>query len=67
MGNCCGLNPYSTGNEVVAFWKEYSFYAINMVLILILLEMRLLLVPICPRCGSKVGLNPYSTGNEVVA
>ena len=61
------LNPYSTGNEVVArLVKEYSPDNIS-VLILILLEMRLFPLLGCifePQIG---WLNPYSTGNEVVA
>ena len=62
-----GLNPYSTGNEVVGqtIIKENGGTQ-RAVLILILLEMRLLVNQV--RNGKKVTtcLNPYSTGNEVV-
>ena len=63
-----GLNPYSTGNEVVATFQKYTGLQHPTVLILILLEMRLLhtfsklLIKRLTTC-----LNPYSTGNEVVA
>ena len=42
MNGVC-LNPYSTGNEVVALVKKQQNIINNIVLILILLEMRLLL------------------------
>ena len=40
---CNCLNPYSTGNEVVAILYIAFLFTMNNVLILILLEMRLLL------------------------
>ncbi len=59
-----GLNPYSTGNEVVGSLVS-DIKMGNKVLILILLEMRLL-EPNGDNYGLIKSLNPYSTGNEVV-